>query len=330
MMDFSDLSRLAGGHAQARIVQTAVRMDVFETFQRAPLDSLAVAATLATDPRATELLLNALAALGLLDKQENRFSLTPPSKTYLVRSSPKYLGDMILFDGSLWGNWENLEEAIRLGKPVRTPNMYQDNPDETERFIRAMDSLVRARGDAEILAQSFDWSGVSEFLDIGSGPGTYPIYLCRRFPNLNATIFDLPGTLEFTARNIRNAGLEKRIKMISGDYKTGVIPGTYQMILMSNIIHAESFETNEALIAGLYPLLVRNGKLLIKDHILDETGTHPSVGAIFSMLMLLTTELGRCYALNEIESWLIKSGFNRISRTDLPPPFTSSIVIGEK
>ena len=189
-MDFSELSRHASGHVEARIIQCAVRLGIFDALSARAQDSRTVATTLRVEPAATELLMNALAALELLEKNGELFSLTPVSATHLVQRSPQYLGGMILFDASLWHCWEQLPEAVRTGKPVRPPNMYQDDQAETETFIHAMDSLVKARGDADVLARSFDWHAVSTLLDVGSGPGTYPIELCRRFPLLKATIFE--------------------------------------------------------------------------------------------------------------------------------------------
>ena len=50
--------------------------------------------------------------------------------------------------------------------------------------MRAMDSLVKARGDAEVMGKAFDWNNATELLDVGSGPATYPIALCNSFPAL--------------------------------------------------------------------------------------------------------------------------------------------------
>jgi SAM-dependent methyltransferase len=330
-MDFFDLARLAGGHIDARIIQTAVQLGLFESLKDKPLDRSAVAARLQTDPRATELLLDALSALGLLFKDgAARFALTPASSTFLLRESTQYFGDMIDFDASLWNCWGRLTEAVRTGKPVRPANMYQDDPGETERFIRAMDSLVKARGDAAFLAQHYDWNNVRSLLDIGSGPGTYPIHLCRQYENLRAVIFDLPGTLKVTEHLVRKAGLTDRITLIPGDYRTDPLPQSFQLILLSNIIHAESYDLNQRLIGKLYGSLEQGGRIVIKDHILDPSRTAPPAGATFALLMLLTTGLGRCYTFDEVRSWLQEAGFTNIAETPLPPPFTSSLVTGRK
>src|SRR5262245_13070755 len=329
-MNFSQLMSLASGHVEARIVQTAVELKVFDALQAEPKSANAIAQALRLDPNDAELLLNALTALHLLEKETDRFNLTAASRQYLLSGSTQYAGDMIRFDASLWSCWEQLEQALRSGKSVRPANMYQDVAQETETFINAMDSLVKARGDAEVLADTIDWNSVNDFLDVGSGPATYPIALCRRFLNLRATIFDLPATLKITERYVCSAGMEHRIALMAGDYRCDPIPGRYDVIFLSNIIHGESDECNRALIRKLVTNLKPSGRLVIKDHILDENRTAPAVGAIFSLLMLLTTDGGRCYSFDEIKAWLQSAGLGQVRQIDLPAPLTSSLVIGAK
>jgi SAM-dependent methyltransferase len=329
-MEFSDLARLASGHVEARIVQAAVELEIFDVIGNDTFDSAAVAKSLNLEPRATDLILNALTALGLLHKRADRFDLTELSARYLKRGTSEYLGGMIRFDASLWHCWERLPDAIRNGRPVRPANMYQDDPKETETFVRAMDSLVKARGDAQVLGEAFDWNNATEFLDVGSGPATYPIALCRRFPRLRATIFDLPATLKFTRRYVREAGMEDRIQLIAGDYTKDTIPGSYDIIFLSNIIHGETEQGNESLFGKLANVLNPGGRLVIKDHILDESRAHPPVGAIFSLLMLLTTVGGRCYSFGEIRRWMERASLKHAQQIPLPPPLTSCLVIATK
>ncbi|MBI3065888.1 MAG: hypothetical protein HYY82_13260, partial [Deltaproteobacteria bacterium] len=114
-MDFSELARLASGHVEARMIQASVQLGLFDCIGDQTLDAAQVAAALRTDLRATELLLNSLAALTLLQKQGEQFSLSAAAKTYLVAHSPKSLCGMIRFDASLWNCWEGLADAVRSG-----------------------------------------------------------------------------------------------------------------------------------------------------------------------------------------------------------------------
>src|SRR5215475_12147607 len=165
-MDFTELMRLAGGHVEARLTQIALELAIFDALEDSAATAEVVATRLKLEPKATELLLNALVAVELLHKGKDHFSLTETATKYLLKSSPQYAGAMIRFESTLWACWEKLPEAIRSGQPVRPPNMYQDDPTETEIFIKAMDSLVKARGDAEVVANAMDWSGMTELLDI--------------------------------------------------------------------------------------------------------------------------------------------------------------------
>ena len=327
-MDFAELMRLAGGHVEARLIHTAVELAIFDALESSAPTVEAMANRLKLEPKATEMLLNALAALKLLHKRGKSFALTETAARYLIKSSPQYVGGMVRFESLLWNCWEKLPEAIRSGQPVRPPNMYQDDPVETEIFIRAMDSLVNARGDAPVTANALDFSTIAELLDVGSGPATYPIAFCKRFPKLRVTIFDLPGTLAITDRYVREAGMAERIRRIAGDYRKDSIPGTYDVIFLSNIIHGDGFENNRSLIRKLATNLKPRGQIVIKDHILDDSRTTPAVGAIFSLLMLLTTESGRCYSFSEIKSWMEEAGLSDVRQIDLPPPLTSSLVVG--
>jgi hypothetical protein len=326
-MNFSQLMALASGHAEARIVQTALRLGIFEALDKAPQSAADAAEHLDLEPRATELLLNALTALQILNQHEHHFSLCDFARRYLVESSPEYVGGIIRFEDSLWRCWEKLPEAIRSGAPARPTNMYQDDPHETEIFIKAMDSLVKARGDADLLAHAFNWQKVADLLDLGAGPATYPIALCKQFANIQATIFDLPGTLKITERYVRDSGMAKRIRLFPGDYRTDEIPGQYDVVFLSNIVHGEDERTNEMLIGKLARNLKPAGQIIVKDHILDDNRADPPVGAIFSLLMLLTTAGGRCYSFTEIKGWMERAGLGQICRIDLPPPLTSSLVV---
>ncbi|HTM07792.1 MAG TPA: methyltransferase [Verrucomicrobiae bacterium] len=328
-MDFAGLTSLAGGYAEARAVQAAVELGIFDSLET-PRDAAGVADTVKADPRATELLLDALVAIGLLNKTLSLYSLNEASATYLIQRSPKYLGGMIRFDASSWNSWGQLAETVRSGKPARSPDMYQNRREETERFIAAMDSLVRARGDAAVVVGKIDLSRVKRLLDVGSGPATYPIEFCRRHPQLQATVFDLPATLAVTETFVRAAGLGDRIRLVAGDYRTENIPGGHDIAFLSNIIHGEAAEVNARLIAKLHGALVEGGRIVIKDHILNEAHTHPASGAVFALLMLLTTERGKCYSFTEVQGWLESAGFHDVHEVPLPAPLTSSLVIGTK
>lgn len=328
-MDFTYLDNLNGAYAESRILHTAVELSIFDTISGQFMSAKEVSSRLDTDERATDLLLNALSALNLLHKQDDLFSLTELSKKYLLSGSETCYSSMIKFDASMWDVWGKLTQAVRTGRPVRTPDMYQTKKEDTECFIMAMHHLVSARGDAGLLAERLNLEGTHSILDIGSGPGTYPVAICRKYPHISATIFDLPGTLEVTKKVVKKEGLDDRINLIAGDYNVDPLPAGFDLTFLSNIIHSENEDTNKTLMKKVYNTLNQGGRIIIKDHIMDESLTKPACGAIFSINMLLTTK-GRDYGFHEIRGWLVGAGFVDVNLEELPPPMTSSIVIGNK
>jgi SAM-dependent methyltransferase len=331
-MDFGRLATLAGGHAEARAIQSALKIGLFEALKDADLGERDLAVTIRCNQRATMLLANALAALGLIAVAGRRYSLTEASRRLLVEASPEYLGGMILFDEALWETWGKLEDSIRTGKPARLPDMYQATPAETERFIRAMDSLVRARGDAPWTAEHVDLGSAHTIVDLGGGPATYLVEFLRRYPRARGALYDLPATLEVARRILseREPWVLDRIEMRTVNYLEGELPGPVDVIFMSNIIHSEDEPTNAALMGKCLRALAHGGLLVIKDHIMNRELTAPVTGAIFSLYLLLTAR-GRDYSLDEVSQWLEAAGFSGIRIEALPsPPFSSSIVLANK
>ncbi len=331
-MDFARLAEIAGAHADARSIQVAVKLGMFEALAGAPLDDAALAGALGTERRATAILANALAALGLIEKSAGRFSLKETSRRYLLRSSAEYVGGWILFDEAIFPFWAHLEESIRTGRPARTPDMFQSEPADTERFIRAMDSLVRARGDARWVADHLDLAGVRTIADLGGGPGTYVAALLKRWPALGASIYDLPATLEVARRILaeREPEVASRIALVSVDYLKDEIPGPIDALFLSNVIHSEDEAVNAELMRKCFRSLAPGGTIIIKDHVMNRDMTEPRAGAVFSLYLLLKAR-GRNYSFEEVSGWLAAAGFRSVSLDPLPhPPFTSSLVIARK
>jgi len=331
-MDFSELANLAGGHADARAIQAALKLGLFEALAEHAHDASEIAATIRCNPRATGLVANAMVALGLLDKRGGAFSLTSASRRFLLTASPEYLGGMILFDEAIFPLWSRLEDSIRLGRPARTPDMFQSRPEETALFIRAMDSLVRARGDAVWAADNLELSGISAIADVGGGPGTYLVEFMRRYPRLKGAILDLPATLA-VAREIlaqRDPAIATRIELVEYDYHRQELPAGFDAVFLSNIIHSEDEPANRAMLQRCYRGLASGGIVMIKDHIMDAGLIEPAAGALFSLYLLLTTA-GRDYSVDEVVRWLRDAGFAGIRCQALPsPPFSSSVVTGRK
>ncbi|MBI3008341.1 MAG: SAM-dependent methyltransferase [Candidatus Omnitrophica bacterium] len=308
----------------ARILHTSLSLGIFTALSNGEMTANEVAARLSLNPRAVELLLNALVGLKLLKKNKDRYVNTKISDRFLVEGRDDYLY-IIRHLGGMWGTWEKLEKTVRTGKPPEEPAGEEDS---LRNFILGMHNIASAC--APILARKMRLSGYKTLLDLGGGPGTYSIYFCKTNPGLAATVFDLPETLPIAKEVISRYRMEDKIRLVAGDYNVHEIDGKFDAVLLSNIIHAEGFEENTAIIRKLFNALNLRGKIILQDFILNEDRTIPSQASIFAINMLVNTDKGRTYTFNEISGWLKEAGFRNIKRLKITLPNNGTIITAEK
>ena len=222
--------RAMGGWQGARVLMTANRMGIFAALGEAALTAEEIARRCQTHPRSTALLLNACVALGLLEKEGDRYANAPSALEALIPGKPTYLGDAIKHHEWLWNVWTHLEEAVRTNRPVRQRAQPPAGADWRE-FSLAMHN--RAMRSGPVLAESLDLSDKRRLLDCGGGVGTYSIFLARRYPGLHAVVFDLPDTVTLAEEVIAEFGLTERISTRAGNYFEDDLGEGHDVVLLS-------------------------------------------------------------------------------------------------
>jgi ubiquinone/menaquinone biosynthesis C-methylase UbiE len=289
-----------GGFRAARVVLTANNYNIFEHLKTARTAGQ-VADILETNFRATEILLDAVVSLGLLAKQGKRYRITAPARQFLLKESPTYQGDMLRHADTLWKAWSNLDAIVKTGVSSRSESR------DHEVFIRAMHDNAIFR--APSVVKALDLRGVKTVLDLGGGPGTYSIELAKK--GIAVTLFDVPSTLEVARSFIRTSKV-KTIELRAGDFHTDPIGKDYDLVLISQVFHSYSEEKNCALLEKAHTALNARGRVVIHEFFIDQNRAYPSVGALFSVNMLVNTSTGRCYTPQEMKKWLVKTGFRNI------------------
>lgn len=320
-----DLMTTIRGYQESRIILTGIELDVFTAAgDGAGPDE--IASRCGADARAVELLLNALAAMGLLRKTGSRFSTTPVSERYLTARGNADARAAMLHQSSLWPRWARLSECVRAGTSVDYQEMAERGEEWTEPFIAAMHLNAVER--AGVVVPAVGVEGVRRMLDLGGGSGAYSIAFARAGKNLHAEILDLETVLPIARRHIEKAGLADRVTTRSGDLRMGALGSGYDLIFASAICHAFSEEENQSLVRRCHDALARGGRLVIQDFILDEDGTSPARAALFSITMLVATPQGRSYREREYAAWMKSAGLSEVGRIALPGP--ADLIVGRR
>ncbi len=292
--------RLAGGFRASRVILTANNFAVFEHL-KTPKTAAALARKIKTDPRATEILLDAVTAVGLLKKTGTQYQNTALSSTFLVKASPMYQGDMLRHSDTLWENWSGLDLVVRTGLPNRAGERHHES------FIRAMHNNAVFR--AKDVIKAVDMRGVKKAPDLGGGPGTYSMEMARQ--GAKVTLFDLPNTIVISKKLVKEAKV-RNIDYIGGDFHSDDIGTGYDLVFISQILHSLSKDESLALLKKSANTLNPRGRIAIQEFLLEENRASPVPGALFSVNMLVNTTAGRCYTPGEMKTWLAKTGFKDI------------------
>ncbi|MGW4527487.1 methyltransferase [Amycolatopsis sp. NPDC004378] len=91
-----------------------------------------------------------------------------------------------------------------------------DDQENVDVFWKAMHT-ISAFTDQE-LGRTLDLTPRHRLLDLGGGSGTYGIELCRIYPDLSVTSYDLPHVSTMAAGNIEEAGMSDRVSVLAGDF----------------------------------------------------------------------------------------------------------------
>ncbi|HEX5544343.1 MAG TPA: class I SAM-dependent methyltransferase, partial [Nitrospira sp.] len=115
-----------------------------------------------------------------------------------------------------------------------------------------------------------------------------------------------------TEKTIKDAGLESRIRLYPGDFNRDQLGGPYDVVLMSDILHYQTFQMNQDLVKKVFGSLAPGGRLIVKDRFLDEAGTGPAWTTAFTIHILVNTQHGSCYKCSDAMQWLTKAGFGSV------------------
>lgn len=328
----ADIMRLSGQTWANCALQAAVNLDLFTALDRAEGKSLTgsdLAAALGCQARATGMLATALVALNLLEREGDLIRLTEVSGRYLSADSEDYQGFTVKHMSNIMRGWIYLDRSIRTGTsadgllPITT-----EDDSEREAFLMAMFNVARQQADR--VAGAFDLKGRRRLLDLGGGPGAYAVYFCRHNPDLKAVVFDRPTTERFARAVADRYQLTQRVNFIGGDFNTDQLPGGFDAVWLSQILHGEAPDQASGLVERAAGTISSGGLMGIQEFMIDDDRRGPAQPALFALNMLLQTPGGQAYTLGEITAMMAGAGLRNIRRLEADLPPGAGIVVGEK
>jgi 2-polyprenyl-3-methyl-5-hydroxy-6-metoxy-1,4-benzoquinol methylase len=320
-----NIREIAYSFQESRILLSAFELKIFTILDKHMMHSDDISKIINSDSRATNRLMNALCGMGLLRKIKDKFYNTDISSKYLVEGKQDFMGNLY-HTNHLWSTWSYLTDSVIKGSSHAGDQNKKGKDNWVESFIAAMH--YRGVKHAKLLTMMLDLSSSKKMLDVGGGSAAFSMEIVKRNPAIKAVVLDLSHIIPLTKKYVDQEGLTDNFDFIEGNYLSQDFGKDYDIILLSAIVHINSYEENKMIIKKCADALNQNGIIIISDFIMNKERTQPYHGAIFSINMLVGTAAGDNYTEDEMREWFESAGFSKIERKKTS--FASELIIGSK
>jgi SAM-dependent methyltransferase len=322
--DARDIAKIAYGFVASKALFAALNLNLFGLLGAGPKSSEALAGHTGIPATRLRVLLTACVSVGLVDKRGELYVNTPAAATYLVPGAPAYFGDYYRFqvDRQVYPAFVSLDAALG-GEHVDFYGLMNDAR-EAERFSRAQHA--GSLGPAHVLAKVVDLGACETLLDVGGGTGAFSASLCRRHPNLRATIIDFPTVQPVGERLIKEAGLADRIGYRPGNALTSPWPEHQDAVLMSYLLSAVAESSAVELLRKAAHSLKPGGLLLVHDFMVDDDGTGPPAAALSLLAAVLMDPDVPSLSPRWFDGRLRDDGFVDPTIRDVVPTLTKVVI----
>ena len=306
-LDQEQIMEMTAGFMPSCLLGAAAELDVFTLLGDASMTANELVEHLGSDPRATRMLLDALTALDVLDKDGDGYRVPAPLRPLLSADSPDTLLPMLQHRMNVVRHWSQLAWVTKAGIPAPRQASIRGPVADRAAFVAAMHSYSGPMADA--LVARLGPPSFEHLLDVGGASGTWTLAFLRAVTGARATIFDLPDAVEQARHRLAGSELAERVTLAPGDFYTDPLPSGADFAWVSAIVHQHSRQHNRELFAKVHAALSPGGRIAVRDVVLDSSRTRPLFGALFTINMLVNTDTGDTFTFDELAEDLEAAGF---------------------
>lgn len=323
------------GFFASKTLLTAVNMQLFTHLTEGALSGNEIQTQFGLNGRGLYDFLDTLVSLGFLKrkglKETAVYSNSVDTDLFLDKNKPTYVGGILeMSNNRLYPFWNDLEEALKTGKPQNEAKsgknifeeVYADEAKKRE-FLDAMKGVQM--GNFIALSEKFDFASYKTLCDIGGAGGYLSTQIARDHAHMECTSFDLPAVTPVALENLHHTGL-RNVYIQSGDFMQEEFPKA-DIITMGNILHDWNTDIKKMLIRKAYDALPQGGALITIENIIDDNRKENTFGLLMSLNMLVETEGGYDYTGADFDKWIKEAGFSGSYLIPLEGPASAAVAI---
>jgi 2-polyprenyl-3-methyl-5-hydroxy-6-metoxy-1,4-benzoquinol methylase len=313
-------------------LRAAIELDIFSAIADGANDVPSIAKKTGAAERGIQSLCNYLTVLGFLTKHDGHYALTQESSIFLNKRSPAYMGAIsgFLANDVLMKKFSSLTEAVKKGgTAAEQGHNLEPNDDMWVTFARSMAPITMPAAAFITQLTGMPQGKACKILDIAAGHGMYGITMARQNPNAQITAVDWPNVMEVAKENANSAGVGHRFKLQPGSAFDANFGENNDYALLTNIFHHFDQRTCEKLMRRVHTALKPGGQAVTLEFVPNEDRVSPPTAAMFSLLMLGTTDSGDAYTFAEYEKMFRNAGFAKTTLHQIPD-MPSQVLVSEK
>jgi ubiquinone/menaquinone biosynthesis C-methylase UbiE len=324
------IMQFAWGYAPTLVIEAGVRHGIFDLLDKGPLTAAQIVAKTGASQRGVKAILDVLVSFDLLQRNGQRFALTPESATFLVSTKPSFYGALFRhISEQLLPSWLQITEVVRTGRPAVKVNAKKQGAKFFADFVESLFPLSFPAASA--LGKHLNISKASSpisVLDIGAGSGVWGIAIAKQSPHVRIHAVDWPEVLKVTRRIADKHGLAEKLSTAAGDFFEADFGKGHRLATIGHILHSEGRERSQRLLKKVYDALAPGGTVAIQEFVPNNDRTGPPNALIFAVNMLVNTEAGDTFTFAEISQWLRKAGFKNPRLLNVPS--VSPLILADK
>jgi ubiquinone/menaquinone biosynthesis C-methylase UbiE len=315
--------KVASGFMAAKHLFIANEIGLFDQLAGGPasLDDLARRTDVAR--ARVRIIADAMVSLGFLERDGDAYRNSPVAAAFLCDGTTADMRPFLRFWNHLsYPMWTKLEDAVRTGEAQTTLNLSDDLQRIFSEGVEAIQAVP-----SQALPAAYDFTRHNRMLDIGGGTGSWLSAVLDRYGDLEGTLFELPSAAAVARRNLSAVGSAERLEVVDGDFFTDTLPEGHDVVLVANVMHLFSPESNQALLRSARQSVPDGARLLLADFWTDETHTDPPFAALMAAEFLMFTGEGDVYSEQEARAWLEETGWQTLEHKPLAGP--QSLIVAE-
>jgi hypothetical protein len=311
----SRIWQLGFGFWSSKTLLSAVELRVFTILAAKPLDADDLRGRIGIAARGARDFFDALVSLGLLERNDGKYSNTSETAYFLDANRPAtYIGGIMeMCSVRLYKYWGSLTEALRTGLPqseskgnITIYDVVYSQPDLVAPFASAMTGYSRSTGIA--LANKFPWKQYTTFADVGAAQGAIPVQIALAHQHLTGIGFDLAPVRPVFEAYVLQLGVAERLRFESGDFLEGPLPAA-EVLIMGHVLHNWGLDTRKMLLRKAYEALPVNGVLIVYETLIDDDRRTGTAGLLQALNMLVELPEGGNFTAQECQGWMRDAGF---------------------